>query len=142
MKFVVDSMLGKLARHLRIFGYDTIYTAGLDDDKILTIAKDDRLIITRDKRLAERAKAKGLRVFLTSNGDLEHELKALVEGQIIKGEEVKIGSRCSLCNTELRSVKLGEVWVCPWCGQKYWLGGHWANIRDLMRRVGLLDRDQ
>ncbi len=134
-------MLGKLARHLRIFGFDTIYSADLDDDQILRLAREGRAIVTRDRRLAERAWARGLKAFLTRSTDLEQELRELVNARLVKKGELKIGARCSLCNSELLERR-DRTWVCPKCGQRYWIGGHWANISKLMMRVGLLDEHQ
>ncbi|RLF50606.1 MAG: hypothetical protein DRN11_04375, partial [Thermoplasmata archaeon] len=57
MKFVCDEMLGTLAKWLRIFGYDTKYVKNVDDEDILKIANEEnRIILTRDKFLARKAK--------------------------------------------------------------------------------------
>ena len=60
-RFSADEMLGSLARWLRLMGYDTIYERDSSDTAILERARvDERILLTRDKKLAERAKEKGL----------------------------------------------------------------------------------
>ncbi|MCK4780850.1 MAG: DUF5615 family PIN-like protein, partial [Candidatus Lokiarchaeota archaeon] len=76
MKFLADSMLGKLARFLRIFGFDTIYANDLidyfkmdpvPDEKLIEYAnKDDRIIITKDYPLYKNYKEKS--VYLRGKG--------------------------------------------------------------------------
>ena len=53
--FIVDTMLGTLAKWLRILGFDTLYEAGMDDDIILKLATENgRIIISRDRELCSR----------------------------------------------------------------------------------------
>ena len=52
MKFIADVMVGKLARWLRVLGFDAAYSNQYDDDEI--IRRDHRVILTRDTRLAAR----------------------------------------------------------------------------------------
>src|SRR5690349_10869612 len=49
-RFVADTHLGKLARHLRMAGFDTLYGNDWDDDRIAAIARAERrTILTRDR---------------------------------------------------------------------------------------------
>ena len=55
MKFIVNGMLGRLAKWLRILGYDTTYSPHLDDDQLVRQARaEGRLLLTRDTGLARR----------------------------------------------------------------------------------------
>ena len=57
LKFIVNSMLGDVARWLRMLGYDTLYYRDVDDETLISIArKDGRILITRDKSLSNRAR--------------------------------------------------------------------------------------
>jgi uncharacterized protein with PIN domain len=57
MKFIADCHLGKIAKYLRIFGFDTLYFQSMDDDSIIEIAhKEQRYLLTSDKILYERMK--------------------------------------------------------------------------------------
>src|SRR4030042_248690 len=55
MKFLVDRMLGKLAKALRLLGYDAIYFQGEDLTQLIRLAREqDRVILTRNTKLAAR----------------------------------------------------------------------------------------
>ena len=59
MKFVVDGMLGKLARWLRMMGHDVEYSNSMDDSELLTIArKEQRILLTRDFELYQQCHRK------------------------------------------------------------------------------------
>ena len=54
--FVVDAMLGKLAKKLRMLGYDSYYSSSIDDFDLMHKAKaEDRIIVTKDTNLAKSA---------------------------------------------------------------------------------------
>ncbi len=54
--FFVDAMLGNIAKKLRLMGYDSRYLADIEDDELITLAKNDnRIIISRDKDLIRKA---------------------------------------------------------------------------------------
>ena len=154
MKFICDRMLGKLAVWLRISGYDTLYVgdfAAEDEDEFLLRNFGDRILLTKDKRLFEKAvKARRGAFFITSNDVAEQmrELKALgIKFQIVM-------DRCSVCNSLLRRPTIEEalnvlreqglpedmleryeLWFCEKCRKLYWMGGHWVNMVRFLRRV-------
>ena len=69
MKFIVDGMLGRLAKWLRILGYDTAYFPHLDDNQLVRLARaEGRLLLTRDRGLARR---RGLQYLLIESDHLE-----------------------------------------------------------------------
>lgn len=146
MKLLVDAMLGKLARYLRMCGYDAAYTLdrGIeDDDAILATAEGEgRRIVTRDASLATRA---GDAVLIESR-DVDGQLRELRDA----GFELTLTSpdRCGRCNGALVPVGEGEetpgyapypgerpVWRCPDCGQHFWRGSHWDDVEE--RLAGL-----
>lgn len=56
MKFVADHMLGRLAKWLRILGFDTLFLTDVPDEEILKKARgENRIILTRDRALAKEA---------------------------------------------------------------------------------------
>ncbi len=156
-KFLCDRMLGKLATWLRLFGYDTLYAGDLevegDEDFFLINEFRDRILLTRDKELYNRAK--GLRpVFLIKSDRLEGQLRELKALGI--RFELKM-DRCSVCNTPLRKPTREEalevmrregikedlaerfdLWYCERCKKLYWMGGHWKNMK---RFLNELERD-
>lgn len=142
-RFIVDSMLGSLARWLRMLGYDTVYAKNWPDGRILEkAAEEGRVLVTRDHGLYVRARRRGLVAVLVPER-LEDALALLALGLGIDLVVDPDRSRCPLCNAPLRRASLEEVrgrvpprvaesfrefWVCTGCGQVYWRGGHWRGI--------------
>ena len=80
--FLADAMLGSVARKLRIFGFDTLYTAHAHDDEILkTGIEQGRVILTADKELFKRVVKAGARgVLVSGSGELEVLMHNLSQG--------------------------------------------------------------
>jgi uncharacterized protein with PIN domain len=159
MRFIADSMLGRLARWLRLLGHDTLYYPRIEDSRLLRIAREeDRTLLTRDTRLV---KVRGLRNFLLlEENDPFEQLKRVVkvfnlnpfeEGDLGRGGfETRPYSRCSLCNTLLIDVPKEQVkehvpeYVyqtsdsfrkCPHCEKFYWKGTHPEKLREKLREI-------
>ncbi|ADV64491.1 Mut7-C RNAse domain-containing protein [Desulfurococcus mucosus] len=147
-KFIVDAMLGSLARWLRILGYDTVYGSRMEDWLILRRAElEGRIILTRDRGLHHKALKRGLKSILLQDDDLASML-AKVSG--LTGVRLYVDyerTRCPEDNTPLRKVDKEEVkdkvpprvysmhedfWVCPRCGKVYWVGNHWKMIESIL----------
>jgi uncharacterized protein with PIN domain len=144
MKFAADAMLGKLAKWLRILGYDTSYERDIDDESLaLAAARQGRLLLTRDTRLIRKLRA-GEYLFIRDNAPLDQLRQAFKELNL-RADEGLIFSRCTLCNTSLvdmdRDAAQGLVpeYVfmkaegfkrCPDCGRVYWPGTHIKRIKD------------
>ncbi len=147
--FIVDTMLGNVARWLRMLGYDTLYYRRIEDWRILRIAeRDGRIIVTRDRGLHNRARRKGLRSILLEQDDMAERLAYIA---LLTGIRLYIDldrSRCPVCNGELvrvsREAVRGKVprrvyerytgfWLCTRCGKVYWMGSHWEGIEETLR---------
>jgi len=147
MKFVCDEMLGTLAKWLRILGYDTAYVKNMEDDEILKIAeKEDRIIITRDKVLAEKSE----KALYIDEKDLEKQIEKVFKKLNLEIDEDKILSRCILCNTPVMSIKKEKIegkvpehvwkthekfWICPKCKRIYWMGSHWNDMEEKIKKI-------
>ena len=71
MRFVVDGMLGKLARWLRMLGHEVDYDPGLNDSSLLDLTeRKGAVLLTRDEELHNRAEARHVRAILVT-GDSE-----------------------------------------------------------------------
>lgn len=142
MKFLVDGMLGKLAKALRILGLDTVYTTGTDILTLLSHARNQgRVLLTLNHKLKGRAD-----VFFITSEKVEEQLKDLFKHFSLENK-IRPFSRCLVCNNELRKVTKEEVRNlvpfftyrtqnefsrCPGCGRIYWPGSH---LRDMAQRL-------
>jgi hypothetical protein len=70
--FIVDSNAGKLARWLRMIGFDTLFFNDIQDGRLVDIAmREGRVVVTRDTQIAKRRVAANgsLRVILSREDD-------------------------------------------------------------------------
>jgi hypothetical protein len=150
-RFLIDTMLGRLAHWLRAMGYDTVYPGQADDHDLLHRAhRDGRLLLTRDVKLAAAAADHGC---LVRSGRLEEQLTEVVARLGLAADEKAWLSRCLDCNTLIepapreavrdrvppRALSLYDTfWACPGCGKVYWQGSH--ADRMLERLAALLGR--
>ncbi len=138
-RLVVDAMLGRLARWLRLMGYDTAYWRDGTDEALIRQARDEgRTIVTRDRQLAGR---RGVRAILISSETLDEQI---TEVRSILTASPEPFTRCPECNGELvplaheaaRDLVPPYVWYtqpafrrCPDCGRVYWRGTHWPAMQ-------------
>ncbi len=142
LKFAVDCMLGKLAKALRIMGYDTFYKSYIDDAKLVNIAyKEDRIILTRDRELTKRKKAKKYLYIYETNP--KEQIEQVIE-KFNLDKYKKPLTRCLICNSKLipinkESVKnkvpeytyknIEKFYQCSGCGKIYWPATHIESIK-------------
>jgi uncharacterized protein len=139
MKFIIDKMLGTLAKWLRIMGFDTIYAKDMNNDEILLISEQDgRLLLSRDKELCERRASS----MLIETTELDAQISQVIKSYPINPDIIL--SRCLECNSLLDNAskteatgkvpeavieRHDEFWHCPKCSKYYWAGSHWANMK-------------
>jgi uncharacterized protein with PIN domain len=149
MRFVLDGMLGRLTRWLRLLGYDAKYPGDSPDEELLRIAeKEDRILLTNDTVLYRRARKQGLRSYL-AGGSNESERLANVARNLDVNLNIDVSvSRCPTCNASIFEVDRFRVkgkvsaktfnsyrrfWICSGCGKIYWRGSHWKKIEEMLR---------
>ncbi|MEF8879665.1 MAG: Mut7-C RNAse domain-containing protein [Candidatus Thermoplasmatota archaeon] len=145
MKFLCDQMLGSLAKWLRILGFDTFYAKdGVTDEEIIDIAKNEqRTLLTRDKELVWRARRNNVGIIKIDSIKLDKQIKKVISSININKDEIKLLSRCTVCNTSVKKIEKTEIkekvpikvynkqekfWYCPKCDKVYWKGSHYDNI--------------
>jgi uncharacterized protein with PIN domain len=151
MKFVVDCMLGKLAKWLKILGFDTVYDSAADDDQILLIAqKEDRAVLSRDTGLLGRAK--GLSSLPIESESWPDQVRQVLAAFDLWDKTAPF-TRCLDCNITLKPVgrdkarnlvspfileRAKDFALCPSCGRVFWQGTHFqameARLSELLRR--------
>jgi len=108
MKFIVDCMLGKLAKWLKIFGFDTIYFSKIEDSDLIDLAREEgRVLLTRDTGLIE--KSRDVQSFFINSEDWNTQLEQVLDGFNLWGK-VRPYSRCIECNVELRDIRMPKTW--------------------------------
>ncbi|MBI5184913.1 MAG: Mut7-C RNAse domain-containing protein [Nitrospinae bacterium] len=149
MKFIVDDMLGKLAKWMRIIGCDTEYFPFIDDVALLEKARlEGRTIITRDTLLVKRRCARG-NFFLVKSNALRGQLRAVVDRFRIDPYPL-LFTRCVLCNSMLSEVDKKDVagavpeYVyktqetfrsCGICGKIFWPATHKEKIAARLKEI-------
>jgi uncharacterized protein with PIN domain len=86
-RFLVDAMLGSLARRLRLLGFDAAYTISSDDELIGKAIRENRIIITMDTELATSSSARRVGVILLKSdlNQLSAQLEFVLKELIRKG---------------------------------------------------------
>lgn len=147
-RFMVDVNLGKLARRLRMLGFDTAYGNRLGDGEIVDIAtREQRIILTRDRRLLFRkAVTHG---YWVRSDDPDTQLGEIMQ-RLDLAAQVQPLQRCLACNGEIESVDREQVWSslepltrryysefyrCSSCHRVYWEGSHVEHMSAAIRRL-------
>ncbi|MCX8027881.1 MAG: Mut7-C RNAse domain-containing protein [Thermodesulfovibrionales bacterium] len=128
MKFITDVMLGRLAKWLRIMGYDTLYYNNISDKNIIDIAlTENRALLTKDKGICLIKTVKDT-VFYVKSEVLENQI--LEVANYYKLDILKHAfKRCIRCNIPLEDYKIDDTMhttykTCPMCKRLYWRGSH------------------
>ena len=149
MKFLVDRMLGKLAKQLRMLGYDTVYHQGGDFSELIQVARQQgRTILTRKSDVHPGRPEDTILTISEDNPNLQ--MKALVRQGGISLDETRPFSRCLLCNDLLMNISRTEAegkvpeYVlshqkqfvqCPKCRRIYWKGSHQEKMEKWMEEL-------
>ena len=148
IRFVVDVNLGKLAKKLRLLGFDTYYRNNLNDDEIVKISiSEKRIILTRDIGILKYGNV--THGFWIRSDDPKIQLNEVIERLQLRNL-FKAFSRCSQCNGQLKRIKKELLknripddtlsyykifWECQGCRQIYWEGSHFDKIIDWIEKM-------
>ena len=148
MRFAVDCMLGKLSKWLRVLGFDTLFFPVIEDDELLRLSRQqDRILLSRDTALLERA-GPGSALFILSD-DWRRQVRQVLEHFDLH-DRVAPYSRCLACNLPLKAIPreraqnlvtsyvfetAAEFSLCPGCSRVFWRGSHHADMQDTIEQI-------
>jgi len=143
-------MLGKLAKWLRMLGFDTRYIPDADDDELVRVAvREDRYLLTRDRRLCDRRMVRKRCVFVDW-GDTKSQVAQVLRALDLYVDPGNLFTRCAVCNGEI--VPLAKVDVegrvppyvyqtqsefgqCTGCHRIYWRGTHIQHVMEALEEA-------
>ena len=144
MRFLCDQNLGRLAKWLRIMGFDTTYMCIWDEEIIEKALSDERIVLTRFRKMA------GRKDFYVIKSDHIREQLSQVERLFALSSKTKWFSRCNVCNENLICAKSYDVkdrvpeYVyatqedfaqCPKCSRIYWKGTHLEKSMETINSI-------
>ncbi|MBN1823234.1 MAG: Mut7-C RNAse domain-containing protein [Endomicrobiales bacterium] len=145
MKFLVDTMLGRLARWLRIMGFDARYLPNKPKSEVeLESLRENRILLTRNRRISAK---RAWKVVFVKSDSIYEQISQLVKQLSLKIDEDCVHTRCSECNIPLVKIEdkatvknsvpeyvykhHDDFSICPSCRKVFWEGTH----------IGLLKKD-
>ena len=99
VRFLVDSMVGRLAKWLRVLGYDTHYQTCCPPDVMETLLREGRILLTRHRKRAEKS---GHTAVLIHGNQVKEQLLGLIGELHLEPDRSGWFSRCLICNTLLK----------------------------------------
>lgn len=149
MKFIADDMCGRLAKWLRILGYDTLYHRQISDSRLIRLShKERRVILTRDTHLEDKMRSR--KFVLLKSDKYPEQLRQVVTELKLRPNPKRFFTRCLECNKPIKRIRKRKVegkvpaYVyntkrvfkkCPKCRKIYWSGTHQENSIKKLNRI-------
>ena len=147
-RFVLDCHLGRLARYLRMLGFDCLFYGECSDARLVEISvQEQRILLTRDLELLKRKALTHGYYFRTTRPLIQTE-------EVVKRLQLQNSfhpfTRCTICNGCLKAVEKQAIWSeippdsrarfnefsrCVGCGRIYWKGSHFERMQRLVKQL-------
>jgi uncharacterized protein len=147
-RFVADGHLGRLARNLRLFGFDIVYDQNADDRQLLEVmARENRALLTRDRRLLMHAIVQ--HGYCPRSQDADEQTIEVIR-RFNLSELIAPFTRCLRCNVPLEAAAKADIIDklepltkiyydqfrrCPGCKQIYWSGSHFPKLQKRIEEI-------
>lgn len=149
MNFIADVHLGKLAKLMRLLGFDTLYNNLFTNSELVSIAiNEHRILLSRNDAFRKNA---ALQSFIIASEDAATQLQQVITHFNLKDQRHPF-TRCLLCNGILKPVSknsiadqlqqntiayFNEFWQCDECRHIYWKGSHYDRMLRLLEKLDL-----
>ncbi len=147
IRFVLDVNLGKLARNLRLLGFDALYRNNFPDDEVIEIAlQEKRIILTRDVELLKNGRV--THGYWVRHTHPDEQTKEILQTFDLF-DRIRPFTRCLVCNGLLSPIEkesvenelpprvrqnFKEFYHCRSCGRIYWKGSHFERMQKMIKR--------
>jgi len=144
--FICDAHLGRLARYLRMLGFDTVYSNKIMPEEVIEVSKKDcRIILSKNIRLARNEEVN--RSFWIRSDDPLEQLRDLIHKLDLLSLFNPL-TRCLECNNKIEPVRKEEImdrlqpktaryfkefYLCPSCNKIYWKGSHYEHMMEFIQ---------
>jgi uncharacterized protein len=148
LKFIVDQNVGKMAKWLRMAGFDASLFTGADDAAMIAAAlTEKRILLTRDRRIMKRRPIAGGRIqaILIESDRFRAQVQQLLGTLRLDKSRFRPFTVCLECNRQLEErdkeaikdrippyvyLTRDHFAECPACGRLYWQGTHWQAMNE------------
>ena len=147
LSFVLDVHLGRLAKYLRLLGFDTLYDRKFADAELAEISSSGRILLTRDRGLLKRkAITHG---YLIRSVKPRHQVVEVMR-RFDLAKQTNPFTRCLSCNEPLRRISKNQIMdrvedrtrrfydefsICSGCDKVYWKGSHYMAMKTLVNAI-------
>jgi uncharacterized protein len=139
-RFILDVHLGRLARLLRLLGFDTTWSREATDAALAACSsREGRILLSRDRGLLKRRELR--QGCLVRSQSSREQVTQIVARYALRGL-LSPFSRCLVCNSPLEYQVHGEsrgtpraAGRCTGCGRRYWRGSHWEAMRIIVEEI-------
>jgi len=148
VRLVLDCHLGKLARHLRLLGFDSLYNKDSDDEELITyMEKEKRIILTRNREILKQKRVTHAYCVHEEN-PADQTVEIINRLDLINA--IQPFTRCLECNTPLEKIKKQDIqdmlppliqrdfdlfYHCRGCGRNYWQGSHFKDMQHFVDQI-------
>ena len=147
-RFITDCHLGRLAKYMRLLGFDTFYKTDLEDSTIVQISIDDtRIILTKDRGLLKRNMV--THGYYVRDSNPKNQIIEVVR-RFDLSSMIKPFTRCIKCNGNISPIRkelvidrllektkatYSDFFICNECDQIYWKGSHYDKMLNLVNSM-------
>jgi uncharacterized protein with PIN domain len=149
LRFLCDSMLGRLAKSLRMLGFDTLYARCLTPQQLMQLSMEqERIILSRRSIFLKKTLTDDC-IYIRNN-DAEEQLRQVIAACGIGQDLIRPFTICLRCNVPLSGLAkegaagrvpdyvfttVDHFAACNSCGRVYWKGTHYANMADRILKI-------